>query len=196
MNLTPLHWAAQTLATIMAQVDEEMGDIDEALMLAFKNSHIDLQTSVTRRQALAAHIRSTKLAAKEYRDTVTAYIHRLDRLEERMKEDALKAIDALPGVELRGANGKKLYSGNSQSAKLEFAIQEKKTFTNLVDLEAIEMFGVQPHHFKMIFAYQIDLGAIKKDLKLGIKLKYAHLEESRHVGGLFPSPKESASGDE
>lgn len=196
MSLKPLYVPAQVLATLMAQIDEANGEIPKDLRIAFRNAVIDLKEDTTEAQRQAAQFRATKLDAKQYRDTVIEFIRRLDRLEDRLKEEAIQAVQSLPGVELRGASGKKLYIGTSHKPKLRFEIQEKKTFNNLVDPEALEMFGIEPAYFKQITAYQLDMGKIKTDLKLGIKLSWAELEEYTYCGGLFPGKKEQADGDE
>ncbi len=165
-------------------------------MLAFHASQTDLKTSVTRRQAFAAHLRSTKLAAKEYRDQVIAYVHRLETLEEKLKLDAIKAIEQLPGVELRGATGKKLYMGKTTKASFPFEVKESKTFTQLVEFETLEMLAIEPKYFEMIVIYKLKVPEILKDLRAGVKLAWASLEENPYVGGLFPSPKEQADGSE
>ncbi len=188
--LIPIEWAAKCLARLIEQVDSETGDLDDALIQAFGDAKGDLVSAVTKRQAIASQLRATLEGVRTYRAEVDAYIQRLKRLEEKLKADALKAVEALPGVDIRGATGKKLYSRGSQSLKLSFDFKESRTISNVISIEDIEFLGIDDRYIKTVTAFVLDTVKVKEDLKAGARLSWATLEESQHVCGLFPSPKE------
>ena len=183
VKLPPLEWAAKNFATIMSQVDEAE-NLDEALIQAFADARLDVQTGVDYRQALSAHLKATMEGARAYRKQVDEYIQRLKRFEVKLKEDALKAVEALPGVELRGSSGKKLHTSSTTSLKLSFDIRESRTFTNVIDPDTASFLNIPEKYINRVSCLTLDTEAVKSDLKLGIKLDWARLETTRFVRGL------------
>lgn len=190
----PIEQATKVLATLIQRVDElaEQGKpLEPALIEAFGDAKDDVAQTVDLRQAVAAQLVATIEGTKAYRDEVEDYIDRLEAIQEAMKADALRGLQALPAdVEVRGASGKKLYkSASGGKVVYSFDLKKPRTFTNVIDPETVKTLDIPQRYIKGVSALVLDTETVKSDLKAGVELDWAKIEVTEHVRGLFPTPK-------
>ena len=118
----PLVEAMRTLAEILAHIDENEGEVPDALLPVLNGGIAAVQDAVDRRIGLLKAVKSARELIKEERDRLKDHDARLQNVEDRVKKTTQAHMEAFGQPKLEGSAGRFQIckAGGNQSVQLHF----------------------------------------------------------------------------
>lgn len=168
--------AAEDLAEVCREIEDYEGmpsdelNVMEALEKRFDLANAHLESSIDRRKAFIAELKSKVEQGREVKKNIDKVLKRLNRLETSLKAMTLYAMHQMPNQPFRDSMGRKL------------SLQKSPPVVK-VD-EGLELASLPEQYLKSELVYSIDKEALKADLELGVEIPWARLERTEYVRGL------------
>jgi hypothetical protein len=145
-----------------------------------------LVTGIDRCKAIVAAFEARLAIARSVRRDANDEVQRSKAFLQTFKDGVKKLMQENPDQPYRDSMGRKVYlKNNAPALKLKFEVRESTTVRDVVDLNALEFFGVDPKRFcKTVTFIVADKPAIATALKAGEQLPWAAFERGQHVSGL------------
>lgn len=169
----PMAFAMSTLAAMCDAIDNG-AELDDALVAQFQEAKLDLVEAIDRRVAFFRYLQGQIAAAKAARDAWQDDYKRLQAIEEKFKEKTKELVEAHPDLPKEGTIGKLAVQANPPSVKLTF--EDRKLTRHVIDF-----FGVDEKYIKTETTYTLNAKLVADDLKAGVELPWARLEQGTHI---------------
>jgi len=174
----PLGKAAEDLSAI-ADLLEESGDLDEALVKVFGEAHALQKDAVDRNFLFHQYVKSQIALAKDMADNWKHQKDVMQNVLERHKDRIKFIMEANPDIPFKGAQGKMTLQASPSALNLAFQ-SSKRTFETISDHD-ITKYKVDASYVDIVQLKALNKEKVKEDLKAGRELPFARLTQSKHV---------------
>tara|TARA_R110000868_G_scaffold9394_6_gene46937 strand:+ start:502 stop:1065 length:564 start_codon:yes stop_codon:yes gene_type:complete len=167
----PMAFAASAMAELCQRLDDGEAP-NEALVLAFKDTELELGGAVDRRIVFMSMIESAIEDAKKARDAWSDQAKKLSKAYEAFEANTIGIIESHPDLPFKGDLGKLTVRKNPPSVVTAFGDRDltpSEIYANAIDSGFV----------RTKTTYRLDKDAIKDALKSGAVLEWAKLEQGQ-----------------
>ncbi len=162
------------------EVAENEGEISQALTEKLEAASLVLKDRVDYWQSRIDAAKGRVEVLKEMKDRITKAIKAADNVQSWQKSFIKGVLTAFPNITFRGSTGAFYLHKNPESVNVDFTTVDK-TIYKVIDKVMVNLEpGLNPY-VKEIKLYVLETDKIKADLKSGMVIPWARLEQDSHV---------------
>jgi hypothetical protein len=170
---------ASSLQRICDLVDDG-AEMTSVIKNEFSDAMLQTQNGVDEFLAYRALIEARYEYAKEIKRMADAEMKKAESVKAASDLRAIEVLEAFPSLPFNGSMLKLGTAKNPPSVSVNFEMTDK-TLRNVVDREALILFGVPENYFKTHIVHCLDLKAIGDDLKAGKEIVWAQQKQGKRI---------------